>query len=262
MDPTTYSTIDIEARPDGVAIAALNRPDRLNAVDATLHLELVRLLREVDCDDAVTALVVTGRGRAFCAGGDMSGEDPTRALFGSTWREARQIVDGFLECQTPIISAVNGHAMGLGATIALLADVVFAGRSAVFADTHVKMAVGAGDGGQLIWPLLMGVNRAKYFLMTGEKLTAEQAEEYGLVNFVVDDDELLDRALALASHFASGPVRAISASKTALNNYLRVVSAMIMPLSLAYENMTMRTADFDEAVAAFREKRPPRFTGG
>ena len=139
-----------------------------------------------------------------------------------------------------MISAVNGYAMGLGATIALLADVVYAARSAMFADTHVVMGIGAGDGGQLIWPLLMGVNRAKYFLMTGERLAAEEAERMGLVNFVVDDGTVVDEALALAARLAAGPGVAISASKMAINSYMRMVSSVVLPLSLSLEGRSMR----------------------
>ena len=124
-----------------------------------------------------------------------------------TLEEARQIVDHLLECSKPVISAVNGYAMGLGATVALLCDVVYAAESAVFADTHVKMGIGAGDGGQVIWPLLMGVNKAKYFLMTGERLTAAEAERMNLVNFVVPDGTVVDEALALAGRLAAGPGR-------------------------------------------------------
>lgn len=261
MDPKTFDTIAIEIGSDGLAIATINRPDRMNAVNYVLHTELVRLLTEVNVDPAVKALIITGSGRAFCAGGDMVDEDDTRGPYGSTWPEARMIIDRYLECEKPIIAAVNGYAMGLGATVALLADVVFAARSAIIADTHVKMAVGAGDGGQFIWPLLIGVNRAKYFLMTGERLTADEAMDLGLVTKVFDDDKLLDEAIDLGRRFATGPVRAISASKMAINHYLRTVSATIMPISLALENATMRTADAVEAEQAFREKREPEFTG-
>ena len=164
-----------------------------------LHGELARLPREFDADADARVLVITGAGRAFCAGGDFSPTGVGSSDRAITLEEGRQIVDHLLECSKPVISAVNGYAMGLGATVALLADVVYAARSAVFADTHVVMGIGAGDGGQLIWPLLMGVNRAKYFLMTGERLPAEEAERLGLVNFVVDDGTVVDEALALAA---------------------------------------------------------------
>jgi enoyl-CoA hydratase len=261
MDPSTYSTFAIEIRENGLTIATINRPKRMNAVNATLHSEIIRLLSEANTSPEVKVLIITGSGRAFCAGGDMVDEDDTRGPYGSTWPEAQQIVDRFLECEKPIISAVNGYAMGLGATIALLADIVFAARSAIFADTHVKMAVGAGDGGQFIWPLLVGVGRAKYFLMTGERLTADEAERIGLVSRVFDDEKLMDEALRLGNEFAHGPTRAISASKMALNHHLRTISASIMPVSLALENATMRTADAVEAELAFQEKREPKFIG-
>jgi enoyl-CoA hydratase len=176
-------------------------------------------------------------------------------------REARQVVDNLLDCSKPVMSAVNGYAMGLGANLALLTDVVVAARSATFADTHVRMGIGAGDGGQVIWPLLMGVNRAKYFLMTGDRVSAEEAERLGLVNFVVDEAELMPKALAIAERLAKGPARAISASKVPINKYLKMVSNLVLPLSLSLEGATMATADAREAAQAFREKREPKFTG-
>ena len=260
LDPDRYEHIVIERRDGGVVLATLNRPDRLNAVNGVLHGELARLPREFDADTDARVLVLTGAGRAFCAGGDFSptGVGNDRAI---TLEEGRQIVDHLLECSKPVISAVNGYAMGLGATVALLADVVYAARSATFADTHVVMGIGAGDGGQLIWPLLMGVNRAKYFLMTGERVPAEEAERLGLVNFVVDDGTVVDEALALAARLAAGPGLAISASKMAINGYMRMVSNLVLPLSRSLEGRTMSSADHREAVAAFQEKRPPTYTG-
>ncbi len=260
LDPLRYEAIAIDKRPDGVALATLNRPERLNAVNGTLHNELTRVTRDADADPDVKVLVITGAGRAFCAGGDFSPQKD-RSDGSATFREARQIVDHLLECTKPVISAVNGYAMGLGATVALLADVVYAARSAVFADTHVNMGIGAGDGGQVIWPLLMGVNRAKYYLMTGERLTATEAERLGLVNFVVDDDAVLTEALAFASRLAGGPGLAISASKVAVNNYIRMISNLVLPLSLSMEERTIASQDHREAVRAFQEKRPAQFTG-
>jgi enoyl-CoA hydratase len=260
LDQSRYEHIVLDQRPDGVVLATLNRPDRLNAVNGVLHGELARLPREFDADPAAKVLVVTGAGRAFCAGGDFSptGVGNDRAI---TLEEGRQIVDHLLECSKPVISAVNGYAMGLGATVALLADVVYAARSATFADTHVVMGIGAGDGGQVIWPLLMGVNRAKYFLMTGDRVPAEEAERLGLVNFVVEDGTVVDEALALAARLAAGPGIAISASKMAINGYMRMISNLVLPLSLSLEGRSMASEDHREAVRAFQEKRPPEFTG-
>jgi enoyl-CoA hydratase len=262
LDQANYKTIAIEKRDDGVAVATLNRPERLNAVNGDLHHELTTLTRDADRDAAVRALVITGAGRAFCAGGDFSPTTTPLGAYGTpVMEEGRRIVDHLLECRIPVISAVNGYAMGLGATVALLADVVVAGRSAVFADTHVVMGIGAGDGGQVIWPLLIGVNKAKYFLMTGDRVGAEEAERIGLVNFVVEDDQLMEKALAIASRLATGPTAAISASKMAINAWMRSISATVLPLSLSLEDANFHTKDHKEAVKAFNEKRKPNFIG-
>ena len=256
-----YQTILIEKSASGVATATLNRPEKLNAINAMMHTELSTLTLDAEADPDVKVLLVTGAGRAFSAGGDFSGQGESPATGGGqTMREARQIVDNLLDCSKPVISAVNGYAMGLGANFALLADVVVAARGATFADTHVRMGIGAGDGGQVIWPLLMGVNRAKYFLMTGDRLPAEEAERLGLVNFTVDNEELMPKATEIAERLASGPARAISASKVPINKYIKMVSNLVLPLSLGLEGATMATADAREAAQAFREKREPKFT--
>jgi len=263
LDPNNYETMAIERRDNGVAVVTLNRPERLNAVKGRMHAELATFSRDFANDRKMRVLVLTGAGRAFCAGGDLGPGDPIGSNpAGPTMLvEARQIVDHILECEKPLIAAVNGYAMGLGANVALLCDVVVAGESAVFADTHVNMGIGAGDGGQLIWPHLIGVNRAKYFLMTGDRVTGAEALEMGLANFLVPDNELVDKALAIADHLAAGPPQAIAASKMAVNAYLRSVSSYVMPISLQYEAATMRSEDHREAVRAFQEKRAPNFTG-
>jgi enoyl-CoA hydratase len=256
-------TMSIERRDDRIAVVTLNRPERLNAVNGRMHAELATFSRDFANDRDMRVMVLTGAGRAFCAGGDFgpgdsigsNPEGPTMLV------EARQIVDHILECEKPIVSAVNGYAMGLGANVALLCDVVVAAESSVFADTHVNMGIGAGDGGQLIWPHLIGVNRAKYFLMTGDRVTGPEAVEMGLANFLATDDGLMDKALEVATRLASGAPQAIAASKMAVNAYLRSVSSYVMPISLQYEAATMRSQDHKEAVKAFQEKRAPNFTG-
>ncbi len=261
LDPSRFETILIEKRSNGVALATLNRPERLNAVNGRMHTELANIAREADGDDEVKVLVLTGAGRAFCAGGDFGPDSDVMGGGRRTMKEPLEIVNLMLDCSIPIVSAVKGYAMGLGATVALLADVVVAGRSTTFADTHVKMGVGAGDGGQVIWPLLMGVNRAKYHLMTGEQITGQDALDAGLVNFLVGDDEVLDKALEVADKLAAGPTLAISASKMAVNQYIKMVSNLVLPYSFALEMQTFQSADAAEAAAAFQEKREPRFSG-
>lgn len=251
-----YQAMLIEHRANGVAIVSLNRPERLNAVNGVLHHELSRFTRDAQADKDVKVVVLAGSGRAFCAGGDFGGGGDAAEI---SLEEGRQIVDHLLELRKPIVSAVQGYAMGLGATISLLCDVVVAGHSTVFADTHVNMGIGAGDGGQVIWPLLLGVNRAKWFLMTGERLTGAALFDMGLVNFLVDDKEILDKAIACADRLAAGPQAAIIASKVPINTYIRSISNHVLPLSLAMEGETMRSKDAKEAQAAFAEKRPPNF---
>jgi enoyl-CoA hydratase len=264
LNQDRYETMRIERRANGVAVVTLDRPERLNAVNGRMHAELATFSRDFANDRELRALVLTGAGRAFCAGGDFGPGDPIGANPDGPpmMVEARQIVDHLLECEKPLVAAVNGYAMGLGANVALLCDVVVAGPNTVFADTHVNMGIGAGDGGQLIWPFLIGVNRAKYFLMTGDRVTGKEAVELGLANFYVDDTaEVLPRAIAIADRLASGAPQAVAASKMAVNAYLRAVSSLMMPISLKYEELTMRTEDHREAVNAFQEKRAPRFTG-
>ena len=261
LEAERFETILIDKRANGVALATLNRPERLNAVNGRMHTELANLTREADNDGDVKVLVLTGAGRAFCAGGDFSGDNDVLGGGRQGLKETKEIVDHLLDCSIPVISAVKGYAMGLGATVALLADVVVAGHSTTFADTHVKMGVGAGDGGQVIWPLLMGVNRAKYHLMTGDGISGEEAERAGLVNFLVDDEQVLEKALEVADRLAAGPGLAISASKVGINQYIKMVSNLVLPYSFAMEIQTFRSADATEAASAFQEKRAPEFRG-
>ena len=256
-----YETIQIEKEGGGASLR-LNRPERLNAVNGAMHSELMALFLDVQADPDVRAAVLTGAGRAFSAGGDFGGGSDMRSKSGLTMmQEARRIVDNLLDCEKPIVSAVNGAAAGLGATVALLCDVVVASRNARIGDPHVKMGITAGDGGAVIWPLLIGVNRAKYMLMSGDLIPAEEAFAMGLVNKVVDEGEALNEALAIARKLAAGAPYAVQTSKTAVNKFIKAVSNMVLPYSLAVEEVSMRTADHREAVQAFQEKRDPRFTG-
>ncbi|MGI8927550.1 MAG: enoyl-CoA hydratase-related protein [Tepidiformaceae bacterium] len=257
-----YEAILIEKHADGVAVLTLNRPERLNAVNGVLHSELVRIWLDVQADRDVRAAVVTGAGRAFCAGGDFSSGANMRPNSGlSLMQEGRRIVDNLLDLEKPLVAAVNGAAAGLGATIALFADVVIAARNARIGDPHVKMGITAGDGGAVIWPLLIGVNRAKQLLMTGDLVSADEAFEMGLVNKVVDEGEALPEALAFARRLANGAPFATQSTKVAVNKYIKAVSNLVLPLSLSLEEVSMSKDDHREAVRAFQEKREPKFTG-
>jgi len=247
-----------------VAWAVLDRPEKLNAMARDFWPELTAVVERAAADPQVRVLAFRGEGRCFSVGGDIAsfgelGDAADRRAYVGEALGAYRAVEALAK---PTIAAVHGHALGGGCELTLVCDVVVAGPSSVFADTHVNMGIGAGDGGQVIWPFLIGVNKAKYFLMTGDRIKGKEAEELGLVNFYVEDDaELMPKALEIAERLASGAPQAVAASKMAINAYLRSVSSMVMPICLKYEQLTMQTEDHREAVRAFQEKRPPRFTG-
>ena len=242
----------------------LNRPDKLNATDEVLHEELARVF--VDCanDTGSDVIVLSGRGRAFSAGGDLTWmqdavDEPIR--FEKTVREARQIIDAILACNKPIIAKLNGHATGLGATIALFCDIIYAADVAKIGDPHVSIGLVAGDGGAVIWPQLIGYARAKEYLLTGDLMTAAEAERIGLINRVFSPDALDAAVAALADRLLSGARISIQGTKASINIGLRQLVSAVMDASLAYESMSNASADHREAVAAFRERRPAAFTG-
>lgn len=263
LDQGDYETIQI-SKENGIAVLTLNRPERLNAVNPAMHSELSTIFTAIDSDPEIRVAVLTGAGRGFCSGGDFGpGRDAQapRKTGLTLMQEARRIVDSILDLEKPIIAAVNGAAVGLGATIALFCDVVIAARNARFGDTHVKMGITAGDGGAVIWPLLIGVNRAKQLLMTGDLINAEEAYNLGLVSQVTDEGEALDEAMKLARRLADGPSYAIQSTKISINKLIKELSNLVLPLSLALEEVSMTKEDHREAVKAFQEKREPRFTG-
>jgi len=263
INQQNYQTIKIE-KSDGIAVLTLNRPERLNAVNDIMHSELTTLFSDVEKDADIRVAVLTGAGRGFCSGGDFG---PDRDWSGerksglTMMQEARRIVDNILDFEKPLIAAVNGAAVGLGATIALFCDIVIAAKPARFGDPHVKMGITAGDGGAVIWPLLIGINRAKQLLMTGDLITADEAYDLGLVNEVVEVEQALPVALKLAQRLAAGPPYAIQSTKISVNKLVKELSNLVLPLSLALEEISMTKEDHAEAVKAFQEKREPKFTG-
>ena len=258
-----YKTIRFDRR-GRILTVTMDRPDKLNAVEAVMHRELGDVFYEVATDPDADVIVLTGAGRAFSAGGDigwMQEMIDDKKVWERTRVEGKRIVFGLLDCEKPIVCRLNGPAMGLGATMALFCDVVFMAESAIIADPHVSVGLVAGDGGAIIWPQLIGYARAKEYLMTGDRLTAEQAAAIGLVNHAVPDDELDERVYGFADRLTKGAIKAIQYSKTAVNIGLRQLAHSIMDASIAYESVTNSTADHQEAVSAFREKRKPQFTG-
>lgn len=241
----------------------LSNPGLRNAVDAQMHHELSEIFTAAQEDPESLAVLLTGdqAGNAFCAGGDIRWmrESLETGSGGPGPVEAKRIVASLLDMEKPIVAAINGPAVGLGATIALLCDVIFIGESGHVADPHVRVGVVAGDGGALIWPQLIGVARAKEYLMTGDPVPAAEAERIGLVNRVVADDALQDAAMTFARRLAEGAPQAVQHTKTAVNLLLKQLWP-VFEASLAYEMQSFKRDDHREAVSAFLEKRPPRFT--
>jgi len=257
-----YKTISFK-RDGKVLTVTLNRPDVLNAVNGDLHTELSHVFYDVATDPA-DIIVLTGAGRAFCAGGDIdwmqSGVDDPLG-FDNVVFEAKKIIFGLLDCEKPIICRLNGDAVGLGATIALFCDIIIANDSARIGDPHVSVGLVAGDGGAVIWPQLIGYARAKEYLMTGKLMTAEDAVAMGMINHAVPASELDEATDRMASRLANGAAQAIRWTKVSVNIGLKQLAHSIMDTSLAYESLSNRSKDHQEAVNAFREKRRPVFTG-
>ena len=263
MDYQKYSqlTVAIESR---VGTITLNRPDRLNAVNGVLLSELAHIFRDVEADSNIDIIILTGAGKAFSAGGDlewMQDAIDRPDSFEQSSRDGKQIIFSILDCEKPIIAKVNGHAIGLGATLALFCDVIFASENAKFGDPHVSIGLVAGDGGAVIWPQLVGYARAKEYLMTGDLISATKAENIGLINHVVKADELDAAVSDFARRLAGGALKAIRWSKVSVNIGLKQLAHAIMDTSVAYEVITSASSDHAEAVAAFREKRQPKFSG-
>ena len=263
MNYEGYQTLQF-GKHNQILTIELNRPDQLNAIDGVLHEELSRVFDEVNRDRSVEVVILTGAGRAFCAGGDMDwletlAEDPLG--WETLSEETRRIINGILECRQPIIAKLNGAAAGLGATIALYCDVVFASERARIGDPHVKVGLVAGDGGTGIWPYLVGFVRAREFLYSGEMITSQRAAEIGLINRSVPHDALDDEVNQFAESLATGAIRAIQWTKQAVNAPLRELVASNLELSLSLEAKSNVTADHREGIAARREKRMPKFVG-
>ena len=236
----------------------------MNAVNARMHEELGRVFLDLQKDEESDLIVLTGSGRAFCAGGDMDWFDDmiaNPAKFRAIAPEGKRIVTTLLELEKPIICRLNGAAAGLGATIALLCDVIIASDKAVIGDPHVKVGLVAGDGGAVIWPQLIGFAKAKELLMTGDMLTGQQAMDLGLINYVVPADGLDAKVAELAGKILANPRWAVRWTKTAANITLREIAVKVMDAAIAYEAITNTLLDRKEAVAAFKEKRAPKFTG-
>src|SRR5882757_3890068 len=246
---------------EGVLVITLMRPEQLNATSPQMYEELSSLIRKLRNPLDVGAVVITGAGRAFCAGVDINalGEFSDEPYRTSVMEGGVHMCHEFLRIRPPVISAINGPAVGFGAALALLADIVYMAEDAIIADTHVKMGIVAGDGGALLWPALIGPSRAKEFLMTGDKVDAASAYQLGLVNHVVPRDRLMPEAMEMARRLARGARHAIAWTKQLVNLPLIRAADYILPLGNAHDARTLSLPDMVKVASAFLEMRPPTF---
>jgi enoyl-CoA hydratase len=258
---SAYPSIELDRPAEHVLRITLRAPGRLNAVSGAMHGELAAIWKTVAEDDETRVVLVRGADGAFSAGGDLdlvleiANDADTRAR---VFQEARDLVYNVIACPKPIVSAMTGPAVGAGLAVGLLADVSIATPRTTIVDGHTKLGVAAGDHAAIVWPLLCGMAKAKYHLLLCEPLDGVEAERIGLVSLCVPDDELEERALAIASRLAAGSQAAIRHTKRALNEWL-LAAGPAFDTSLALEFLDMAGADVHEGVAAVREKRAPRF---
>jgi enoyl-CoA hydratase len=261
MDYGSYDCLLFERPAEGVLMITLNRPEVYNAADEAMHSQLAGIWPDITADDKTRAVVITGAGKAFSAGGDLG---MVKRMAGDHSRVARMLgemsdlVYNMIDCQKPIVSAINGVAVGAGLVVALLADISICAEDARLGDGHIRLGVAAGDHAAIIWPLLCGMAKARYYLLTGEMVTGAEAERIGLVSKAVPGERVLAEAVTVASGLAAGPQLAIRLTKRALNSWLRTAGP-IFDQSAAYEMLTFMGDDVKEGTAALIEKRPPRF---
>lgn len=259
----------LDVQQDGRLLrVTLNRPDSRNAIGGVLQEELMSIWPIIRRDESVGAVLLTGAGKSFSAGGDIKGmaersANPSNGaqLIGGLMQKVKLLLASMLDVEQPIVCAVQGHAMGLGATLALCSDVTIAADDAVIADSHVAIGLVAGDGGTLIWPLLLPINKAKYYLMTGERITGTKAADLGMILESVPADQLVSRAEEIAQQLANGPTLAIRWTKYAINQILRERVHSLLDISVLLEGATYLSDDHRNSTAAFVDKRPATYTG-
>jgi enoyl-CoA hydratase len=264
MNQADYEHLVFDRRDDGVVVITINRPDRMNATNARLHTELTTVWRDLEFDDEARVAVVTGAGKAFSAGGDLEMIERMAGDYQAVARmagEAASLVTNMLDCEKPIVSAINGTAVGAGLAVALMADISVIAEDARLTDGHLRLGVVAGDHAAILWPLLCGMAKAKYYLLTADFIDGREAERIGLVSRCTPREEVLDTALEIAHGIARGPQQAARWTKRTLNHWLRA-AVPAFDASVAYEMLTFLGGDVNEGAEAIREKRPPRFSDG
>jgi enoyl-CoA hydratase/carnithine racemase len=262
-----YHDLKIEVA-DKVATVTINRPEARNAINQRLIREFRSIWDDLADDPAVSAVLLTGAGTIFSVGGDVKAMSERQG--GDVLEEgevhdpmiSRRLVNRQLELDKPIICAINGDCIGLAATIALLCDITVISPEARIGDSHVnKVGLVAGDGGTVIWPLLIGVSKAKEYLLRGTLIKGREAERIGLVNHCQPAGEVLAYARAIAQELADGPTWAIRWTKLSINQIMKDRANRLLEASMALEQVTFATADHREATTAFKERRKPKFAG-
>ena len=259
-----FKTLTVNRHADGILEIVMGAPGRLATADHTGHAELAEIWRVVAADDEARVAILRGEGKGFSGGGDLAlVEDMARdfQVRSRVWREARDLVYNVINCDKPIVSAMHGPAVGAGLVAGLLADISIVAKNARIIDGHTRLGVAAGDHAAAIWPLLCGMAKSKYYLLTCDPLSGEEAERIGLVSLCVNDDELIPKAFEVAKKLALGSQSAIRWTKYALNNWLRTAGPAF-DASLALEFMGFGGPDVHEGIASLRERRPPKFAPG
>ena len=266
IDYARYRYLTVQ-RDSGIATLTLNQADKRNAIHAEMHAELEQVWLDLASDREVGVIVFTGAGQTFSAGGDIK---RMASRFGTDegWQYSleipaatRRMFQNILEVGQPIIAAVNGDAVGLGATLALFCDVAIIADSAKFGDSHVKVGLVAGDGGAVIWPLLVGPARAKEFLMRGKLISGAEACSLGLLNHAVPVDRVMARAMEMAEELNALPPLAVRWTKLSVNKWIKHQLNLILDASIGYEMLSINSKDHHEATMAFIEKRKPVYRG-
>lgn len=261
MNYSDYQHLLFEHKGNGIVLLTLNRPDVMNATNARMHWELTQVWSTLEADDSVKVVVVTGAGKAFSAGGDLDwieGNLGNPQRLAAVQQEAADLVYNILDFSKPIISAINGVAVGAGLAVAFMADISIMAESAKITDGHVRIGVGAGDHAAIVWPILCGMAKAKYYLMTADFVDGKEADRIGLVSMSVPLDQLMDKALEVAEKLASGSQSAIRGTKQTLNGWMQMARP-IFDNSLRMEMVGFFGEDAVEGVAAVKEKRAPQF---
>jgi enoyl-CoA hydratase len=267
MDYTKYAHVVDFDLTDGIATVTFNRPDRRNAIATDVHAELEELWLDLARDSDVRVIILTGAGTVFSAGGNIK---QMAAIHGTpegyltalhALSAGPRLLNNLLSIEQPIIAALNGDAIGLGATIALFCDIVVMNETAMIGDTHVRVGLSAGDGGGVVWPMLIGMAKAKEMLMRGRLINGTEAERINLINYAVPADQVMAKAMEIAQDLNSLPPIAVRFSKRPMNQILKQQFNLAMDSSIAYEMMSMLSADHLEALKTVLEKRPGHFKG-